>query len=262
MAKTILTAVLVVLLNVLVGCNNGIDSSGAKLMIVRTKPVPVVEVAEAGETDIVEELVNNRRAYQQGLESLVAHYTKMGNNMKLRWAKRELAALDAMLKYDYIVEAGLAGPNLKASTSIYAADVLYGDALRLEKKAKDLVIIVDKALLAQALDKCNQLIREYPSSDKIDDVAYIAGRIYEHFKEYSIAILYYQRAYQWNPETTCPAMFKVAYILDRRLHRRAEAIELYQEVVENKGLSINYREFAEMRITEITKSDEESEDIK
>jgi tetratricopeptide (TPR) repeat protein len=261
MARTILTAVLVVLLNVLVGCKD-IDSSGAKLMIVRTKPVPLVEVAEAGETDIVEEMVNNRGAYRQGLELLVAHYTKMGNNMKLRWAKRELAALDAMLKYDYIVEAGLAGPDLKASALIYAADVLYGDALRLEKKAKELVIIVDKALLTQALDKCNQLIREYPSSDKIDDVAYIAGRIYEHFKEYSIAILYYQRTYQWDPETTYPAIFKVAYILDRRLHRRAEALELYQQVVKNEGLGINYREFAEMRIAELTKSDESSEDIK
>jgi len=61
MARTILTAVLIVLLNVLVGCKD-IDSSGAKLMIVRTKPVPVVEVAEAGETDIVEEMVNNRGA--------------------------------------------------------------------------------------------------------------------------------------------------------------------------------------------------------
>jgi tetratricopeptide (TPR) repeat protein len=261
MARIILTAVLIVLLNVLVGCND-IDSSGAKLMIVRTKPVPVFGVAEAGEADIVEQVANNRQAYRQGLELLVEHYTRMGNNMKLRWAKGELAALDTVLQYNYIVEAGLAGPNLKASASIYAADVIYGDALKLEEKAKEIIVIFDDNLLRRALDKYNQLIREYPSSDKIDDAAYRAAGIYAHFKEYSIAVLYHQRAYQWNPETTCPAMFKAAYILDRRLHRRAEAIELYQEVIENKGLSINYREFAEMRITEITTSDEESEDIK
>jgi tetratricopeptide (TPR) repeat protein len=260
MARTILTAVLIVLLNVLVGCK-GIDSSGTKLMIVRSRPTPVVEVADAGETDIVEDVVNNRQAYRQGLELLVEHYTNMGDNMKLGWAKRELAALDRILQYNYIVEAGLAGPNLKASTSIYAADVLYGDALNLEKKAKDLVIIVDEPMLLRALDKCNQLIREYPSSDKIDDAAYVAGRIYEHFKEYSIAVLYYQRTYQWDPETSYPAMFKAAYILDRRLHRRAEALELYGQVVENERISINYREFAEMRITEITTGDESGEEI-
>jgi len=260
MARTILTAVLIALLYVLVGCK-GIDSSGAKLMIVRTKPVPVVEVADASETDIVEEVVNKRRAYRQSLELLVQHYTNMGDNMKLRWAKRELAALDGMVQYNYIVEAGLAGPDLKASTSIYAADVLYGDALNLEKKAKELIIIVRGAQLRRALDKCNQLVREYPSSDKIDDVAYIAGRIYEHFKEYSIAVLYYQRTYQWDPETSYPAIFKAAYILDRRLHRRAEAMELYQQVVENERLGINYREFAEMRIAEITTGDDSGEEI-
>ncbi len=260
MAKTILTAVLIVLLNVLVSCNNGVDSSGAKLMIVRTKPIPVVEVAEAGETDIVEQVAKNRQAYRQALELLVGHYTRMGNNMKLRWAKKELAGLDGVLQYNYIVEAGLAGPNLKASTQIFAADVFYAEALKLEEKAKGLIFIVDEGLLRRALDKYNQLIRYYPTSDKIDDAAYRAGKIYEHFKEYSIAVLYYQRSYQWDPETIHPAMFKAAYILDRRLHRMAEALELYREVVENEGLSINYREFAEMRITEITKS-ESSEDI-
>ncbi|MHC4572447.1 MAG: hypothetical protein ACYS0C_10285 [Planctomycetota bacterium] len=51
------------------------------------------------------------------------------------------------------------------------------------------------------------------------------------------------------------------YILDRRLHRRAEALELYGQVVENERLGINYREFAEMRIAEITTGDESGEEI-
>jgi len=263
MAKTILTVVLIVVLNVLVGCkSNDVDTSGAKLMIVRTKPIPAVEVAGAGETDIVEQLIDNRQAYRRSLELLVEHYTEMGNNMKLQWAKRELAALDGVVQYNYIVEAGLAGPDLRASTQIYAADILYAEALRLEEKAKGLLVIFDEGLLRRALDKYNLLIRHYPASDKIDDAAYRAGRIYEHFKEYSIAVLYYQRTYQWDPQTIHPAMFKAAHILDRQLHRIAEALELYRQVVKNENLSINYREFAEMRIAEITKSDESIEDIK
>jgi len=262
MARTILTILLIVLLNILVGCND-VDKSSAKLMLVRTKTsfgaVPVVKVAEAGEVDIVEQVVVNRQAYRQGLELLVEYYTKEGNNMKVKWAKKELAALDTMPQYSYVVEASLAGPDLKASTSIWQADKLYEDALRLEKKARELIIIVDENLLRLALDKYNQLIKSYPSSDKIDDAAYKAGAIYVHFKDYTIAVLYYQRAYQWDPDTIHPAMFKTAYTLDRRLHRRAEALELYRQAMKNENLSFNYRDFAEQRIAELTKSDESGE---
>ena len=68
MARAILSVVLVVLLNILVGCND-VDNSSAKLMLVRTKtplgPVAAIEVAKAGETDIVEQMVANRQAYRQ-----------------------------------------------------------------------------------------------------------------------------------------------------------------------------------------------------
>ena len=117
MARIVLTAVLVVLLNVLVGCS-GVDSGRGQLMPARSSSVVAVKVATAGEMDIVEQMAVNRQAYRQGLKSLVEYYTKTGNNLKLRWAKKELAALDTMPQYNYIIEASLAGPNLKASVSI------------------------------------------------------------------------------------------------------------------------------------------------
>ncbi|HEW78445.1 MAG TPA: hypothetical protein ENH34_00540 [Phycisphaerales bacterium] len=255
MARIVLTAVLVVLLNVLVGCS-GVDSGRGQLMPARSSSVVAVKVAMAGEMDIVEQMAVNRQAYQQGLESLVAYYTKTGNNLKLRWAEKELAALDAMPQYNYIIEASLAGPNLKASVSIPEADELYEDALKLEKKGGKLLVIKDNDLLRLALDRYNQLIRKHPSSDKIDDAAYRAGRIYEYFKDYTIALLYYQRAYQWDPQTSLPAKFRAAYILDIRLHRRAEALQLYRQVAKEKVGSEKQIEFAEKRIVEFTESDE------
>jgi len=265
MARIVLTVVLIVLLNVLVGCNSA-DSGKSQLMPARTKQLrgsaAVVQVAKAGETDIIEQVAINRQAYRQGLELLVEHYTKTGNNMKLMWAKKELAALGTIPQYDYIIEAGLAGPNLKASVSIPEADELYNEALELEKKAGRLIVIKDENLLRLALDKYNQLIRKHPSSDKIDDAAYKAGGIYKHFNDYTIAVLYYRRAYQWDPDTIYPARFKAAYILDKRLHRRAEALELYQQVVEREGVSTSYKEFAENRIRELTKSDESLQESK
>ncbi len=265
MSRAILTVLLIVLLNVLVGCE-GMDSGRGQVVPAGAKEFSgtgsVAGVATAAEADIVEQVSINRQAYRRYLGLLVEHYTKSGNNMKLMWAEKELAGLDAVVQYNYIVEASLAGPNLKAVASIAEADYMYDDAWRTEKKARGLIIIVDENLLRVALDKYNQLIKRHPSSNKIDDAAFRAAGIYEHFQDYSIAALYYQRASQWDPDTVHPAAFKAAYNLDRRLHRRAEALELYQQAVKNENLSINYRAFAEKRIKELTRSDQGGEEGK
>jgi tetratricopeptide (TPR) repeat protein len=267
MAKTILTVVLIVLLNILVGCHN-VDSGQSQLITARmrgaTGVAPMVEVAKAGESDIVEQVAINRQAYLQSLELLVDYYKKTGNNMKLVWAEKELASLKGISQsqYNYVIEASVASPNLTASTSITEADYMYDDALRTEKKAKELAVIVDEDLLRAALDKYNLLIRKHPSSDKIDDAAFRIGGIAEYFRDYTIAVLYYQRAYQWDPNTIHPARFKAAYILDTHLHRRGEALKLYQEAVKKEGLKESYKEFAERRINELTSSGESLEESK
>ncbi|MGA1980398.1 MAG: hypothetical protein ABSG99_07565 [Sedimentisphaerales bacterium] len=252
MAKTILTVLLIVLLNVLVGCY-GPDSGRSQFL---PTPMKTVSVVEAGEADIIEHMATSRLAYRQYLESLIAYYKKTGDNMKLRWAEDELDRLNDMPQYSYIIEASVAGPNLKAKDSINAANYLYDEAYRLEKAAKRLIVIVDENLLRVALDKYNQVIKQYPTSDKIDEAAYRAGGIYEHFKDYTIALLYYQRAYQWDSATTNPARFKAAYILDQYLHRRAEALPLYQYALGNEKLSKDDQEFVQKRIEELTKSGE------
>lgn len=257
MAKAILTVLLIVSLNVLVGC--GSDTGRGQLMPAHTMTsldfAPVVRAAGAAETDIIEQVAVNRQAYLQGLELLVEYYTETGNYMKLKWAKKELAALNAMPQYNYIIEASFAGPNLKASTSIPEADTIYQAGLKLQKKAGPLPFFKNANRLRLALDRYNQLIRRHPSSDKIDDAAFKAAGIYEYFRDYSIAVLYYQRAYQWDPETIHPARFKAAFVLDRRLHRRAEALELYRQAANEKNLAKGYKAFAEKRIKELTESE-------
>ncbi len=262
MVRIVSAAVVIVLLHVLVGCHD-IDSGRGQLMPARTRTsfvsAPVIDIAKAGETDIIEQTAVNRQAYRQSLELLVGYYTRTGNSMKLRWAEKELAALNAIPQYKYIIEASVARPNLKASTSIPEADGLYKDALRFEKKAGPLPFIKNESLLRLALDKYNQLIREYPTSDKIDDTAYKAGGIYEYLKDYSIAVLYYKRAYQWDHMTIYPARFKAARILDKYLARRAEALELYKEAIKTEGRRgqyVGWKEYAERRIKEISGADE------
>jgi tetratricopeptide (TPR) repeat protein len=182
--------------------------------------------------------------------------------MKLGWAENELKMLNEIPQYNYIIEASVAGPELKATNSDNSANYLYDEARKIEKTAKRLSLIaVDENLLRVALDKYNQVIKQYPTSDKIDDAAFRAGGIYEHFMDYSIALLYYQRTYQWNPATIYPARFKAAYILDEYLSRRAEALELYQQALQKENLGKELTAIAEKRVAELSKSGESLEEV-
>jgi tetratricopeptide (TPR) repeat protein len=258
MAKIVYTAVLIVLLNVLVGCNN-VDSGRAQLVTSGTgqPPAAIVKAAAGSETELIEQVAANRQAYRQGLVSLIDYYGRTGNNLKLEWARKELGALETMPRYNYIIEATVAGSDLKASTTVPAADELYAEASELQREAERLIVVKDDDLLRLALDKYNQLIRKYPTSDKIDDAAFKAAGIYEHFNDYTIALLYYQRAFQWDAATPYPARFKAAYILDSRMHRRAEALELYLKALQTEGKDARYstlKDYAEKRVEELSKS--------
>ncbi len=256
MTRLVLTAVLLGLISVLAGCH-GIDSGKSQLISARIETVQPIDINEVGESDIIEQMVIDRQAYRVGLKALAEYYNRTGNNMKLGWVNNEIKSLDKMPQYNYIIEASVAGPGLRARASITEADYMYYDALRLEKKAKKFVVINDDKLLRTVLRKYNNLIRRHPTSDKIDDAAFMAAGIFEHFKDYTIALLYYRRAYQWDSNTIHPAMFKAAYILDTKFHRRAEAMELYQQALKRTDLKKTYREIAEKRLMDFSKTSEE-----
>src|SRR5260370_26931268 len=77
-----------------------------------------------------------------------------------------------------------------------------------------------------------QLLTQYPQSTKISDVAYELGDVYESkaFRQYSRAALYFERCFQWNPNTHFDARLRAARLYDRHTHERAKAIDLYKEV--------------------------------
>jgi len=259
MARIVVTCVLTVLLSVAVGCQG--PDSGRGAMVARSpgqRNVPLSIIStDASEADMVEEMATNRQAYRKGLELLAGYYMKVGNNMKLQWAQKELAALDSMPKYRYFVGTEVAGANLKPTASIPQADDLFYAAQDLEKRAGPLPPFRDENMLRLAVAKYDELITKYPSSDKIDDAAYYAAVIYEDFKDYTISLTYYQRAYQWDPDTIYPARFRAARVLDKNLHRNAEALKLYQDAVQTEGRFEKYREwkeFAERRIAELQKT--------
>jgi tetratricopeptide (TPR) repeat protein len=221
-----------------------------------TTPVPVEAGASADEIDLVEQMSTQRQAYRRSLETLIHHYDAAGNNTKLTWARSELQALDRIPQYRYIIDAQVLSPDLKATARIQAADDLYAEAMQTEKKAGLLPVLKDEEILRVAVGQYSNLIRQYPTSDKIDDVAYRLGGIHEYFGDYTIALSYYQRAYQWDPSTPHPARYKAALLLDNKLHRRAEALELYQEALVKEGQNSEVNKpYVERRIKELNRSD-------
>jgi tetratricopeptide (TPR) repeat protein len=262
MARIACTGALIVLLTVFVGCQ---DSGGVRSQIIPANPrrtvaaATVVDVADTSEADLVEQMAVSRQAYRQGLQMLETYYARVGNNMKLEWARRELESLDTMTKYSYILGPEMAQLDRTPIAAVPEADNLYLEAETYEKRAGSLPLLRDENSLRLALVRYNQLIKNHPSSDKIDDAAYKAGVIYEYFKDYSIALLYFQSAYEWDPDGVYPARFRAARILDKNLYRKDEALQLYQQAVNTEGRYDKYREwreFAERRIRELQKLEE------
>ncbi len=254
MKKAALLTILLVLVIFICGCEP--DSGTSRIRPKQVKKAvdrqAVIDAAMDKEVDIVETMSGQRNAYRQSLVALIKHYRQTGNYMKREWARKELAELDKIPQYNYIIEAATAPADLKATTEIPAADDLYYQAVVIEEDARRLLLPSNKDKRRLALDKYDQMIRQYPTSDKIDDAAYRAANIYEGFKDYSIALIYYQRAYQWDAETVYPARYRAAKILDYQLSRRSEALDLYRESLQYDALSATQREAIQLRISELT----------
>jgi len=206
----------------------------------------------AAEVDLVERMAVHRSAYRAELAKLVDYYTTSGDATKLRWAQKEMASL---VQYRYLMPAEAMQVALAPTDSIEEADVLFEEARQLYWEAKRLVVITDADKLRMALRGFNKLITNYPTSDKIDDAAYRAGQIYEHFKDYEIAAVYYQRAFQWDENTPYPARFKAAYVLDKRLHMRKQALTIYRLAIQKESRYEGNTEFARKRILDMTKTE-------
>ena len=260
MTRTVTIIATISLLVMAIGCAPSDRGLGQRLPQRTTYAPPVTDSQAVGsndEIDLVEQVTTFRQDYRRSLELLVQHYTIVGDNKKLNWAQDELRALDRMPQYRYIIDAEVLPADLVASERIPAADELYLEAVETQRQADPIRVLKDEEQLRVALEMYRQLIRQYPSSDKIDDAAYRMAGIHESFKEYEVALLYYKRAYQWEPDTPYPARFHAASLLDKKLLRRDEALELYQEALLREGEQ--YREwkmYGEKRVRELTKSDD------
>ena len=261
MKLTWICTVLVMLVLIgLLGCQRSADPQLELRPLPPADPLAVsagADLQRSAEVQLVEQTVLHRKNYQKYLELMHQFYDRQGNHRKATWARNELKHLQLGPKHDYLITAEIAGPDLKASTAILDADLHYAEATRLMEAGRGrlgkLQFFRNKEKLYLAIDKFNEVISRYPTSDKIDDAAYQIGQIYQHhLEDPTIALLYYQRVWQWDPQSPLPVRFAVARIYDEDLHDRVTALRYYQDVINLESGYVDNVVHATNRIEQIS----------
>lgn len=206
--------------------------------------------AARSDLEVVERLLASRRDYQASLEQVRNYYHSIGDVERVRWAEEELRQFHRIPKQAYSLELDVPPPTLQASQGIPEATELYRRAMAFKDKGwgNDLI---DNQRRAEIL--LQQLLTNYPQSDKIGDAAYQLGDLYEGraFKQYRRSAQYFERSFQWNPNAPTDARLRAARLYDRSLSERSRAIELYKMVVASDTDTRRAQE-AQKRLTELS----------
>lgn len=212
-------------------------------------------VADAQEVDLVEAVLTHRARYHQSLRQLHDYYMSRGYAAKEEWAAFELKGLRSVKQFRYLLDAEIPSEMLRPSKQIPGADALY-------QKGRDLMrsgghgvpVLYREDRMVEAAVVLRELIEKYPTSDKIDDAAFFLGEIHKEYLpgQELLAVMWYERAWTWNPQTPHPARFQAAVVHDYRLHDRDRALELYQSVVRHETAIKSNVRWAMRRIHELT----------
>jgi hypothetical protein len=225
-------------------------ASKAPVPTAPTTPPARAPGAPASDVEFVERILAARRDYQVALEELRRHYLSVGDLERARWAEEELVQFHRISKHAYRLELDVPPPTLQAQHNINEANELYMRAMSYKDKGWR-TDYIDNQRRAEIL--LQQLLSSYPQSDKIDDAAYQLGDIYESsaYKQYRRSAQYFERCFQWNPNTQFDARLRAARLYDKQLSERSRALELYREVATHE-VDPKRRAEAQKRLTELS----------
>jgi len=200
--------------------------------------------------ELVERLLAARREYQRALEKLRIHYWNVGDIEKARLVEEELKQYHRIAKQPYRLELDVPPPTLQGTLNITEANKIYQRAMAYKDKGWN-TDYIDNQRRAELLFQ--QILTQYPQCDKIGDVAFQLGDIYESkaYKQYRRAALYYERCFQWNPHTQYDARLRAARLYDRNVLERGRAIELYKDVTSHETDPKRIEE-AQKRLSELS----------
>jgi hypothetical protein len=205
----------------------------------------------ATDVALVERCLTARKEYETSLKALYEHYARVGDKQRLQWAEKELMAYHMMWKPSYNLDVkDVPPPTLEAKVNVKEANDLYRHAMEYKGKGfgDDYILNMRRSELL-----LREILERYPNSDKIGDVAYQLGDLYEGraYKQYDRAAKYFERSTQWVKGYRTDARIRAAALYDKQLNERTKAIELYRAVVEHDTDADRIKQ-AEKRLGELT----------
>jgi TolA-binding protein len=199
----------------------------------------------------IERVLAARKEYQQSLIALHKHYEKVGDSGRMKWCEEELKTYHLMTKPSYRLDLHDVPPaTLEAKENIKDANNLFMEAMKYKDKGSGTEYTLNQK---RAEILFQEILQKFPTSDKIADVAYQLGELYEGkaFKQYDRAAAYFERSFQWRKGVRTDALMRSAYLYDRVLNERSKAIEMYREEISNDTDMARLKE-AQKRLAELT----------
>jgi TolA-binding protein len=191
---------------------------------------PRAAINASGEIAAVKRVIAARREYQIALEQLRTYYAAINDSENLRWSEDELKQFHRVAKPAYILDLDIAGPGLRPDQNVPAANELYRRAMQYKDKGFG-TELADNRIRAEIL--LQQLLSQYPTSNKSPDAAYQLADMYESKKppQHRRAAVYFERCVQWNSTTSTDARLRAGRIWDRHLNDKARAGEWYRAIL-------------------------------
>src|SRR5438093_6637407 len=155
----------------------------AVLVALAATSLPAQTLKSGGSKDnsdieLVEKLLVARRDYQRTLELLRAHYIQTGDWERAKWAEDELLEYHRMNHQAYRLDLDVPPPTLQASVNIPEANKLIMKAKQYKDKTFNFGSdYVDNQRRIEIV--LQQLLTQYPQSNKISEAAYMLGDLYE-----------------------------------------------------------------------------------
>jgi hypothetical protein len=206
--------------------------------------------ATKSDWELVEKLLVARNNYHKTLVELRHHYLNVGDLEKARWAEEELRQWHRVPQQAFILDLVVPPPKMPDPTNVPDANKMFTRAMTFKDKGWG-TDYIDNQRRAELL--LNEMLVQYPNSDKVSDAAYMLGDLYESkaYKQYRRAALFFERCFQWNPTTSRDARLRAARLYDRQTLDRTRAVAIYKEVLTHETDSARHAE-ATKRLTELT----------
>jgi len=205
----------------------------------------------ASDVEAVERAIAARKEYEASLKKLREHYDRAGDKLRQKWTEDELMGFHLLHKPSYNLDVqDVPPPGLEAKVNVREANDLYKAAMDYKGRGlgSDYVLNMRRAELL-----LREILEKYPNSDKIADVAYQLGEVYEGraYRQYDRAARYYERSFQWMRGGRTDARMRAAVLYDKQLNERSKAIALYRDVVQH-DTDADRIKLAEKRLAELT----------